>query len=122
MTESIVFSQVITAGYFTGSVTPANATIYVDGQAYTQTKGQFNISLPPGTYEVKVSAPGYSTYTENITVTSSTATQLTALSLEKTSTPAKTSPITDVVIVVILVVIVIVLAGVGLAMRSRRKK
>ena len=122
MTESIVFSQVITAGYFTGSVTPANATIYVNGQAYTQTNGQFNISLPPGTYEVKVSAPGYSTYTENITVTSSTATQLTALSLEKTNTPAKTSPTNDVVIVVFVIVIVIVLAGVSLAMRSRRKK
>jgi hypothetical protein len=122
LTETIVFSQIITVGYFTGSVTPANASIYVNGQTYAQTDGHFNISLPPGTYEVKVSAPGYSTYTENITVTSSIATQLTALSLEKTSTPTQTSPITDVVIVVIVVVVVLLLAGVGLAMRSRRKK
>ena len=126
MTESIVFSQVITVGYFTGSVTPANATIYVDGQTYTQTNGQFNLSLPPGTYEVKVSAPGYNTYTENITVASSTTTHLTNLSLEKTNIPTSTSnsafPLTDVIVVVVVVVIVALLAGVGLAMISRRKK
>ena len=126
MTESIVFSQVITIGYFTGSVIPANATIYVDGQTYTQTNGQFNVSLPPGTYEVKVSAPGYKTYTENITVASSTTTHLTNLSLEKTNTLTSTSnsafPLTDVIVVVVVVVIVALLTGVGLAMRSRSKK
>ncbi|MEM4066306.1 MAG: thermopsin family protease [Candidatus Micrarchaeaceae archaeon] len=122
-TESIVFSAIPSVGYLTGSVTPANVTIYVDGQTYTQTNGQFNITLPVGTYEVKVSAPGYSTYTANISVSSSAATQMNTLSLKKTSTSSNSSPAPDeIIVLVIIVMIMAVLAGVGMALRSRRKK
>ncbi len=123
LSESIVFTKLVTNGYFRGSITPANATIYINGQSYSLTNGQFNISLPPGTYEVKVSATGFTTYTTNITVSSSSATQITSLSLQKTSTPSSTFPANDeIIILAIIVVIVAVLAGVGMALRSRRKK
>jgi hypothetical protein len=70
-----------------------------------------------------VSATGFTTYTTNITVSSSSATQITSLSLQKTSTPSSTFPANDeIIILAIIVVIVAVLAGVGMALRSRRKK
>jgi hypothetical protein len=123
LSESIVFTKLVTNGYFRGSVSPANATIYINGQSYSLTNGQFNISLPPGTYEVKVSATGFTTYTTNITVSSSSATQIKSLSLQKTSTPSSTFPANDeIIILAIIVVIVAVSAGVGMALRSRRKK
>ena len=117
--ESITFNQTVQKGYFVGSVSPSNVTIYVNATAYSEQNGSFNISLSPGNYVVKVSSPGYKTYTTNITVSSSTVTSLSIHSLSKTARPPS-FPIQDVAIIVIAAIIVVAIAAVLFIARKRR--
>ena len=54
----VTFVKVLSKGFLTGSIYPLNASISINGTIYQAVNGQFNISLNPGTYEVKISAPG----------------------------------------------------------------
>ncbi len=117
ITESIVYSKIAAYGYFTGSITPSNATIYVNGQSYSQLNGQFNISLSPGTYQVKIEAPGYTTYTTNITVSSSTITPLQVHSIAKAPGATSSSLLEKVAIGIVAILIVSLIAVV---LRRRR--
>ena len=119
VTEQIVFTQIVSKGYFVGSVSPSNVTIYVNGTAYTEQNGSFNISLSPGNYGVKISAPGYKTYTTNITVSSSTVTSLSIHNLSRT-TGLASFPLQDVAIIAIAAIIVVTIAAVLFIARRRR--
>lgn len=112
---SIVFFK---PGYFTGTISPSNASIFINGTAYTTNNDHFNISLLPGTYEVKVSAPGYSTYTTNITISSSAVTPLQIHTLSKIS---KSTSFPFLTILAIMVVVIVVIAvAVVLIIKSRK--
>ena len=117
--ESISFARIAQMGYFVGSISPSNATISINGTFYQAVNGQFNISLSPGTYEVKVSAPGYSTYTTDITISSSSVSKLPIQSLAKVTTH---SSLSFLLIVVIVVIAAIVAVAVVAMTRSRRKR
>ena len=116
VTETIAFSKEVTDGYFTGSVSPANVTIYVNGQSYSESNGQFNISLSPGSYQVKIEAPGYSTYITNITVSSSAVTLLQVHSITKSTTPTSL-PFADELIFAIVAILVVSFAAIILRRR-----
>ena len=122
-TESISFTRIVQEGYFAGSVSPSNATIsiFINGiwHPYKENNGSFNVSLNPGTYRISISAPGYTTYTTNITVSSSTVTSLSIHSLSGTARPAS-FPLQDVAIIAIAAIVIIAIAAVLLIARRRR--
>jgi len=59
------------------TVTPATATVWVNGAMVTLSSGTYSASLAPGTYPIIATASGYYTYFNNVTVTSSTTTPMT---------------------------------------------
>jgi hypothetical protein len=61
-----------------------------------------------GTYEVKVSAPGYATYTTNITISSSSVSKLPIQGLTKVTTPSSFSFLLTAAIVVIAAIVDVV--------------
>ena len=121
VSQTITFTQIINKGYFIGTITPLNASIYINGALYQAVSGQFNISLSPGTYEVKISAPGYTTYTTNITISSSSLCKLPIQSLEKVSKPF-TSSILFIIVIIVVVIVAIVASGVLILTRNIKKK
>ena len=110
LNESIVFSKVVTNGYLTGSVSPADATVIVNGQYFPESNGQFNISLPPGVYEVKVEASGYTTYIANITISPGTATPLQISTLAKSPGSSSSSLLEKIIIAIIVIIIISLVA------------
>jgi YVTN family beta-propeller protein len=121
VTIMITFTKVIQKGYFVGSISPPNASVWINGTLYHAVNGQFNISLSSGTYEVKVSAPGYATYTTNITISSSSVSKLPVQSLTKMTTPSSFSFLLIAVIAVIVIAAIVAVAVVAMT-RSRRKR
>lgn len=120
MTIMITFTKVIQKGYFVGSISPSNASISINGTLYHAINGQFNISLSPGTYEVRVSAPGYATYTTNITISSFSLSKLPIQSLTKVTKPISFS---FLMIAAIAVIIAAIAAAVVVTItRNRRRK
>jgi thermopsin len=79
-------------GHFAGKISPASATLTVDGQTETVVNGAFNVSLSAGFHTVEVTAPGYlpdvltvdifagATTTQNIALSPSTTPASTYLS------------------------------------------
>ena len=122
VSESITFNQIEQNGYFAGSVSPPNAiiSILINGswESYKENNGSFNISLNPGTYGINISAPGYTAYTTNITVSSSTVTSLSIHSLSKVSGPSSF----PVLLLVIAIVIIASLAVAAVALVRFRKR
>jgi hypothetical protein len=104
VTESVVFTHFV---YLTGTISPANSTLQVNQKSITTENGTFNITLISGTYEIEVSANGYSTYLKNVTV-SGTTSKLTSLTIILQKKP--TSILFWLIIAVILTVIVAVIA------------
>ncbi len=121
-------------GYFLAEVNPVNATLYINGTAYQRTGvlfglpagnsggievEYFNVSLGPGTYQVKISAPGYLTYKTTITMSS----QLTPIhgnyTLEKLSSH---SSLPFVYISIIAVIVVIAAVTTAILLRRRGGK
>ena len=118
--EPVQFSPLQVPIYLTGTITPSNATLYVNGQLVPTVNGTFNVSVQPGSYVIKVSSTGYKTYYNNISV-SSNQTHVSALTitLGKIS-PTPKLPISEIVIIAVVVVVIIVLA-VAATVRNRGK-
>lgn len=118
--EPVQFSPLQVPIYLTGTIIPSNATLYVNGQLVPTANGTFNVTVQPGSYEIKVSLTGYKTYFDNISV-SSNQTHVSALTitLGKIS-PTPTLPISEIVIIAVVVVVIIALA-VAATMRNRGK-
>ncbi len=129
------FSLTPALGWITGTVTDsqtnaviAAAAIYVtasNGQqtsGSTNSAGQFNISVEPGTYTVNASATGYATQSKTgISVTSGSA-AVVNFALAPTTTP---EPLFTPLIIGAIVAVVVIVAAAILAvymMRRRKKK
>jgi len=120
VTETILFSTVKAAVYLTGTISPANASLFINGKAITISNGQFNVSLQPGSYEVKVVAPGYNAYYYNLTVSAGQK-GVTALNVALTK-QAQQHPLPLMYIVAIIVIIILAVAIISVVLlRSRRK-
>ena len=64
-------------GVFSGTLNPSSATLYVDGTARTvNPNGSFSLALPVGVHSVEVTASGYQSYFDNVTVSGSAPTSI----------------------------------------------
>jgi hypothetical protein len=79
-----------------GSVSPANATIDVNGTPVNVSAGRFNASLPPGMYELTARALGYYPYSTglNLSAGNTSTLQLVLTSLPPPPPPTKIPPVT----------------------------
>ncbi len=118
--QSVQFSPMQLHLYLTGTISPTNATLYVNGQAVTTKNGTFNVSVLPGSYDIKVVSPGYKTYYQNVTVASNqSSVSVLNIALNKQPTPA-TLPVLYILIIVVVVAVVIALVAV-IASKAKRK-
>lgn len=108
------------------TVTPASATVVVDGSTVTLTSGAYSASATPGIHSIVVSASGYYTYYNNVTVTSSTTTSvpITLNAVSSSSSSSSSSSISNtgwVIIAVLAVLAVIFLITTAIYMGRARK-
>jgi hypothetical protein len=121
-------------GYFVATVYPVNATLYINGTVYKRTgtlvatpagngsgfvEEFFNISLPSGKYQVKITSPGYRNYTTTITITSSLTSIHSNYKLEKISKPSS-SMLLEVSIIAVVIAVIAAISAVIL-LRGRKK-
>lgn len=136
----------VTSGTITGRVTGtgnapiANAHVTAKGQTtfssedtYTDTSGNYNIStgLPTDTYNVTASAPGYTSSSQNVSVTVNNASNadfvLTKIPPEQSGTISGTvtgdaNPIVPEFQSPLIILLFLTLAAVAIAKSSRRKQ
>ena len=114
VSELINFTYYI---YVTGTISPSNASLYINGKLVHTTNGSFNMTLTPGTYEFKTSSPGYGTLFSNVTYTyHSQKVQVKNISLSRRGIPSLVIYIVAIVVVIIAIVSAVVLY----AMRRRK--
>ncbi len=118
---TIVLASTSVTGYFAGTVSPASATLSVDGHTETIVSGAFNITLAVGFHAVEVTASGYLPYVALVDVTGGTTTSQTiVLTASSSTTPSSTylSPLAYGLIglLAVLVIIFLIIA----ATRGRR--
>jgi YVTN family beta-propeller protein len=123
VTQSVEFSATPPPSiklYLTGSISPTNATLLVNGKEVPTTNGIFNISIVPGAYEIEVTMTGYQPYYKNMTILSNqTQTTHLSITLEKIYRPTS-FPL--IYLIIIAVVIVAIIGGVStLILRKGRK-
>ena len=98
------------------TVSPGSATVWVDGSQVTLTSGAYSASVTPGVHSIEVTASGYYTYYNNVTVTSSATTSV-PISLNSGSSSSSSSSSSGIsmdawiIIALLLVLTVIFLAG-----------
>lgn len=107
-------------GFLAGSVAPASASVAANGTTVRVTDGLFNVSLPPGTYLVHVSAAGYFGYDRTVVVTSGNLTSL-RVDLQSVSSGPASGVGTDGWAVVLLAAVVAAIAVIAVAVRRRSR-
>jgi hypothetical protein len=105
--------------YITGNVSPANATVTINGQAVSlSSSGAFNVSVANGAYHVAASIPGYTSYYNNFTLNSGNAKNLT-IDLKTVSKPSTIS--STEMYAIIGAVVAIAVIGSAVALTRKRK-
>ena len=117
-TVSVVFTP--TGGTLQGTVSPAAASVLIDGVAATVTNGAFSEAVGVGTHSIVATASGYAPYFNNVTV-GNAATTSVAIHMSSVTT-GTTSALTDTQIGVIaggLVVLAVAILLAALLLRRR---
>jgi hypothetical protein len=106
----------------TGSVSPTNASMYINGRQVQVVNGVFTITLDAGQkYEIEVKYPGYENYYYNMTVTSKTLpTILINISLSKIQNNYPQSYLSLYLVVIGVVTFAIIMAMLRSTMRSKK--
>ncbi len=91
-TTTVVFARPPTTGTLTATVSPANASVTVDGTAVTGTGGVFTVSgLSPGTHEIVATESGYYTTYTNVSVSAGVTSTVTVSMTAVPPTPGPSS-------------------------------
>ncbi|MCX8173702.1 MAG: hypothetical protein N3F63_03720 [Thermoplasmata archaeon] len=62
------FSVVVHGGWLNGTISPENATVFVDGNEIPVSNGTFNVSLSPGTHAVNATAQNYEWMNQSVSI------------------------------------------------------
>ena len=118
VTETVNFLHY---AYITGTLSPGNAILKINGKTVSVSGGAFNISVVAGNYTVTASDSGYTSYSNNITLAAGGVKTLN-ITLQSNS-PPKSTPISPELEYIAIGAIVLVVAGLGGfgIMRMRRK-
>jgi len=112
-TRTVNFTYII---YLTGTLSPSSATFLINNREVHISKGHFNVSLTPGTYNLEVSAPGYSPYFNKTTLTYNSSKTLTLNISLKPSTSQDTVTGGAVIVVIAAIIVISIIAA-----RRRRR-
>lgn len=91
--------------YVAGTVHPSNATVAINNESVPTINGQYNASEPAGYYKVVVSAAGYRSYYDNLTLSTGQVTNLTITlqAIGRSSKPQQlTFPLTDIILPIVI--------------------
>lgn len=113
VTESVTFQHY---AYITGTLSPGNALLTINGRAVSLTGGEFNVSVTAGNYTVHASLQGYNSYSTNVSIGNGQVKELN-ITLASSSRPMPADEF-----YAIIGGSVVVVAGIGsyLAIRSRK--
>ncbi|MHB1708776.1 MAG: protease pro-enzyme activation domain-containing protein [Thermoplasmataceae archaeon] len=102
--------------YITGTLSPGNALLTVNGKSVPTVGGKFNISVAAGNYTIRASLQGYNPYSTNISLLNSQVKDLN-ITLASSSTPI---PAGEEYGIIGGVVIAILGVGIYFVIRNRR--
>lgn len=116
-------------GWVNVTVSPSSATpqVFIAGAAVSESSGVYSASSSPGIVSVKVVAPGYATYFNNVTVVAGTGTDL-AVALQAlpsapgSSSASSSSGISSLEYYLLLAVIVILVVGLLVTLLYTRRR
>ncbi len=108
LTETVNFLHY---AYITGTLSPGNATLKINGKTVSVSGGTFNISVVAGNYTVTAGSSGYTSYSNNITLSAGGVKTLNITLKSNSSTGS--SPISPELEYIAIGAIVAVIAGVG---------
>lgn len=115
VTETISFLHY---AYITGTLSPGNATLKINGKTVSVSGGNFNVSVVAGNYTITATSNGYTSYSNNITIAAGGVKTLN-ISLKSNSTPI--SPTLEYAAIGAIVVVIAGVGGVLGMMRMRRR-
>ena len=119
--QTVQFVSPVKTLYLSGTISPINATLYINQHAVSTVDGAFNVTVHPGTYEIEVTTAGYQPFYKNITVLSN-QTHISPLSINLTKiTPPTPFPLIYVIIIVIVIVAVLGVTS-FVILRGRQKQ
>ena len=113
VTESVEFLHY---AYITGTISPGNATLTINGKVVSVNSGKFNVSVTAGNYSISASSPGYSSYSSNLSVSAGQAKNVDI------SLKSKTSPISPGLEYGAIGVVALAIVGSGAFLTLRRRK
>lgn len=118
VTETVNFLHY---AYITGTLSPGNAILKINGKTVSVSGGAFNISVVAGNYTVTSNENGYTSYSNNFTLSAGGVKTLN-ITLNSNS-PNNSNPISPELKYIAIGAIIIVVAGLGGfgIMRMRRK-
>jgi hypothetical protein len=105
--------------YITGTVTPSNATVSINGKDIALASGSFNVSVTAGSYSLIVALKGYTTYYLNFSLN---AGQVKSVSVSLNLTKISPSPQTNIDVYYIIAGIIAVIAAAGIAVFIKKRK
>jgi thermopsin len=112
-------------GTLSAEVRPITAQVWVDGSSASVLDGAVLLSVSPGVHSIEVAAPGYVTYYNNVSVTSSHTTslnvQLVVIPGVTVITKPGTTTVSPLAIATIVVLAILALALLILLVWSRRR-
>ena len=118
--QTVHFVSQVKILYLSGTISPINATLYINQQAVSTVDGVFNVTVHPGTYEIEVTSAGYQPYYKNITVLpNQTEVSPLSINLEKITPP---TPFPLIYVMIIVVVIVAVIGATSFVILRGRQK
>ena len=111
--------------YITGTVTPSNAVITINGNPVTVTSGNFNVTVTAGTYALAASSSGYITYYSNFTLSAGQTHTLTIslhIRSSVSTSPSKSSSSSTYLYIGIGAAAVIALIAAAVIVSRKRKQ
>lgn len=107
--------------YITGTLSPGNATLKINDKTVSVSGGNFNVSVVAGNYTITATLNGYTSYSNNITL-SAGGVKILNIALKSNSPPKSTpiSPELEYIAIGAIVAVIAVVGGFGIVRMRKR--